>query len=477
MAAEYDPSRPSPAHEAMASHWQTVRDVLGGVESMRRAGTRYLPQLPRETHEDYRYRLAATPLVNIYVDIATSLAAKPFAHEVGLAGTVPPAVAEIAEDIDGDGNNLHVFAERLFFHALNDAVSWILVDYPAVPTNLTVAQERARRVRPHFVLIEAPDMLSVRWASIDGRSQVIEARIAERALVTDEDGEDRTADRVRVLVRDKLDDGYGPARWELWEKQELVAHPGRWVWVLIDGGSITIGIVPLVPMVAGRQAGSRLVAVLGDCLQLQIEHWQRESALKAARSMTAFPMLVASGIEPPTDGEPVTVGPSVVLYAPPTGDGKTASWAFIEPAATSLKFLSDDIDRLEQQMRELGRQPLTAQTGNLTVVTTAFAASKANSVIEALALNCKDALEQALIYLCMWLGIDAQPDVAMSTDFDTGLLGESGADTLLTMHDRNAISTRTLWSEMRRRNILSPNFDPDAEEQAIISEIPGDDDF
>lgn len=472
--ADYDPSLRSAAHEAMSGHWQTVRDVLGGVETMRRAGTRYLPQLPRESNEDYRYRLAASPFVGIYVDLATALAAKPFANEIGLAGTVNPRVATLAEDIDGQGNNLHVFAEGVFFHALNDAISWILVDFTNVPANLNIAEEKARGARPYFVLIEAPDMLSVRWATVDGISQVVEARIAETAVVTGVDDKETTVDRVRVLLRDKTDDGYAPARWELWEKQQDAGRLAK--WMIIDGGPISIGIVPLVPVVAGRQAGVRLVPVLGDCLQLQIEHYQRESALKAARTMTAYPMLVASGIEAPTDGAPITVGPSAVLYGPPTGDGKAASWSFIEPAATSLKFLADDIDRLESQMRELGRQPLTAQAG-LTVVATAFAASKANSVVEALALNMKDALEQALKFLCLWLKVDAEPEISMSTDFDTGMLGETGADTLLTMHERNAISTRTLWTELRRRNILSPNFDAEAEETAILSEIPGDDDF
>src|SRR5690606_37140926 len=142
IMADFDPSKPSEAHNAMSSHWRTVRDVLGGVGAMRRAGTRYLPQLPRESNEDYRYRLAATPLVNVYVDLVTALAAKPFANEVSLAGTVPQVVADLAEDMDGQGNNLHVFAERLFFHGVNDAISWILVDYPAVPTDLTIAQVR-----------------------------------------------------------------------------------------------------------------------------------------------------------------------------------------------------------------------------------------------------------------------------------------------------------------------------------------------
>lgn len=75
----------------------------------------------------------------------------------------------------------------------------------------------------------------------------------------------------------------------------------------------------------------------------------------------------------------------------------------------------------------------------------------------------------------MWLKLPDQPELAMLSDFDTGMLGEAGADTLLKMREKADLSQRTLWAEMRRRNILSPNFDPEAEEAAIIEEMPGDD--
>jgi hypothetical protein len=48
-------------------------------------------------------------------------------------------------------------------------------------------------------------------------------------------------------------------------------------------------------------------------------------------------------------------------------------------------------------------------------------------------LNLKDALEQALKLTCMWLKLDADPEVVVGTDFDAGLLGETGIDALLAM--------------------------------------------
>ena len=93
--------------------------------------------------------------------------------------------------------------------------------------------------------------------------------------------------------------------------------------------------------------------------------------------------------------KPLSVGPAKVLYAPPDGAGNSGSWAYVEPSAQSLTFLAGDIKETKQDLRELGRQPLTA-TANVTVINSAMAASKAKSAVGAWAIGLKDALENAM---------------------------------------------------------------------------------
>lgn len=488
--AEFDPSKPSAAYRAMEAHWRTVRDVLAGAPAVRSAGQKYLPKLPREADADYTFRLAGSPFVNHYAELSSALVAKPFTNEVSVTADAPDQIKALVEDIDGQGNSLHVFAERAFFDGVHDGITFILVDKMPVPDGATVADEKAAGARPYWVNLLGLQVLGFRVATVEGRTQVIEARIAEEATVEDEDGTERLMQRVRVLRREKTPTGYAPATWVLWERQELVNRRGQFTWVPIEEGSIAIGVIPLVPMVCGRQLGARLAPVFGDLLSLQLEHYERESLLKNARMLTAFPMLSAAGVSPPTmartitvDGQavveqvavPITVGPGTVLYGAPLADGGSVSWSYVEPNAASLKFLADDIERLETQMRELGRQPLTKATSGVTVVAASFAAANANSTAEALALNLKDALEQAMAYTAMWLQIGDEPEIAMSTDFATDLIDGGDASTLLEMRKANDLSVTTLWAELRRRNVLSPEFDPDAELQAILGEIQGDD--
>ena len=477
------PADKSSDHKAMADYWEMVETILGGTKAMR-AAAQYLPKFANEKDEAYKFRRDNAKFTNIYRDIVENLAQRPFAKEVGIGDGAPEAIERFVEDVDGRGNHLHVFAGEVFFAGINAAVDWILVDYTkGVPVNATRADEARLGVRPYWLRIPAASMLAVYSDMIDGREQFIHARIHEPITERDGYGE-KTVNRVRVLNREPLEGGgYGPATFEVFEEQKD-GRTGRTEWVSIEAGAISIGVIPLVPFITGRRIGGswRLLPPMRDAAYLQIEHYQQESALKHIKSLTAFPMLAGNGVAPPMgdDGKPVAVpvGPQAVLYAPP-GDSGAGSWAFIEPGAASLKFLADDIAATARELRELGRQPLTAQSGNLTVITTAFAAQKGNSAIQAWALNLKDALEQAFVFTGMWLKEQHSVEVHIDTEFDLGMGDDDTFAHVLAMRtgEEPMISRAAAIAEAKRRSILSPDYDPDADAALILAEtFPAADD-
>jgi len=478
--ADLKPNEPSSDWKAMAPFWAMVEVIMGGAPSMRKAGEAYLPKFPNETKPDYDYRCKNAKFTNIYRDIVENLAAKPFAKEVGLVdGKASQSVTELIEDIDGQGNHLHVFAANLFFQGINDAVDWIFVDKPPVPAGATVADEQNLGARPYWVRVPAKRMLAVYSAVIGGKEEFVSVRIHEPETVRSGYGE-TTINRVRELIRDQLPNGsYGPARFILWEEQATT--DGKTDWVVVQEGPIAIGVIAVVPFITGRRKeGSwQFVPPMQDAAFLQVEHYQQETNLKSIKEQACFPMLAGNGVTPPTaaDGSPamVPVGPKSVLFAPPAGDGNHGEWDFIEPSAASLTFLAKDVEATEKQLRELGRQPLTAQTGNLTVVTTAFAAQKGNSAIQAWCLNLKDALEEALRLTCLWLGDSSKPEVAVYTDFSIDMESDKAPDFLLKMHERHVISRKALIVEAKRRAFLSPEYDEEADMAEILAEVPGGD--
>lgn len=474
-----DVSNPSLDYNAMRPYWDKVDAILGGTETMR-AASQYLPKFPNESQKDYDFRLSNAKFTNVFGDVLEGLAAKPFAEEVKVDDQSSTKLERFIEDVDGQGNHIHVFAANTFYNGLGYGYDWIFVDYTRTERELRSRQdEKEAGVRPYWVGLRATDVIAVETARINGREEFTHLRFYANT-VEREGYEEKVVQRIREFNREKLgDDRYGPATYKTWEKDSKENK-----WLEVDGlsGTLTIGIIPLVPFVSARRNGTswKVHPLLAAAADLQIVLYQDESGMRNAKNNTAFPMLAANGVEPAVDDNgkpsPVPVGPMSVLYAPPSSDGSHGEWTFIEPSATSLNFLKDDNEATIEQIRELGRQAMTRETGNMTNIMASQSAAKGNSAVKAAALLLKDALENALKITAMWMKLDIEPEVQIFTDFEIELSGNEDLATLREMRTAGEISLKTYWRELRRRNVLSENFDDEEEQNALDEELPGDDD-
>jgi hypothetical protein len=468
------PDTPSADHAAMSAYWEMIDAILGGVTTMRAGGEKYLPKFEVEADNEYKARLKQAKFTNVFRDIVENLAQRPFSKEVHVEDGVSADLKAFADDVDARGNSLHVFAGEVFFAGIAKAVDWIMVDYTqGVPPNATIADEKRLGVRPFWRRYPAQSVLAAYSATVQGREEFVHVRLSEP--VTIRDGfKEVVKNRVRVLDRPQIAPGvYGPATYEVWEHTESTAGVVA-EWELIEGPApLTIGIIPLVPFITGRRIGMswNMHPPMRDAADLQIDMYQQENALKNVKNLTAFPMLAANGVAPQVDktGAPakITVGPRTVLYG-----GEKGTWGFIEPGAQSMEFLAKDIKETVAQLRELGRQPLTAQSGNLTVVTTAFAAQKGNAAIQAWAINLKDALERAFQITSMWLKAPTDVDVMIDTDFDLGLGDDDSFGHVITLATGDApmISREAALHEAKRRGILDPAYDGDEDLETLMEE-------
>ena len=478
---EKGPDEKSSDYEAMCSYWEMIEAINSGAEAMRQKGDVYLPKFPNESAEDYKYRKQTAPFTNIYGDVSKNLASKPFAKELTLKEGAARSLVDLCEDIDGQGNNLHVFAAATFQDGIDFAIDWIFVDYTKAPPVAgrprTQAEETALKLRPYWVHICADRVLAVYSDFIDGKETIIYARIKED-VVEREGFTEKTTNRVRELKREKQADGsYGEATFQVYEKQTDTG--GKVTWVSIEGPTkITIGVIALAPFMTGKRIGStwQFKPRLRDIAFLQIEEFQQESNLKSIMEATSYPMLAGNGIGEAKDdkGGPIRVpaGPRAVLFAPMNANGNHGTWTFIEPSAESVKTLISHLDDTQKNMRDLGMQPLT--TANLTVITTANVSVKAHSAVQAWALALKDALELAFSFTILWLKAGTeQPEVQVFTDFGVDFEAAKELDSLIKGQAQGIFSKKTVQIEFKRRGVLSDNFDPDEEELQIASEQQG----
>ena len=449
--AEFDPTKKSLDAEAMADYLETVDDVVSGIQAMRANFKKYVPKFPREREPRYELRKSLSKMTNVFRDVLEGLSSKPFSREVQVSEPTGPA-GDLIENIDGRGNHLSVFAGAVFFQAIADSITWIRVDYPADKKFRNRAEEIAAGVRPYWVHVNHSDILEIKSERKGGGEKITYMRMYESPCVILELWE---------------------KEWRKWEKDT------NGEWKEGDSGQITIGIVPMVPVITGRRKGRSwtFYPPMKDALDSQIDLFQQQCALKFAETMTCFPILSANGVAPSLDESgnviPLDVGPDAVLYAPPNQEGNHGSWERVEPTTASLKHLAEGIDSQIKEIREIGRQPLTAQSGNLTRISAATAASKGNSAVQQWAGMLKDALENALLITNMWLNDKTEPEVDVFTEFRSTDEDGDTLQHLREMRTNGDISRLTLWEESKRLDQLSSNFDAEKELKRLLEELPG----
>lgn len=451
-------------YAAMIDYWNTVSDIFQGQEAIVKAGVRYLPKFPKEEQINYDFRLQLAKFTNIFRDMVEGLASKPFEQEIQLTepANPPEQLTEFIDDVDGSGNNISVFSMDTFFNGIGYSIDWIFVDYPKTDTKRqrSQAEEKALGLRPFWSHILCTNVYEVKSAIINGKEMITYFRMFEPA-------NGKHPNQFREMFMD--DAG---ARYIVWQLDEEGKD-----YRIFENGLISIGLIPVAPMITGRRKGKawQFYPAMKDAADLQIKLYRAESNLEHTKTCAAFPMLVGQGVKPKETGgkiDPIIVGPGVTLYAPSDGSGSSTDWKYIEPAGASLTFLKTDIQDTKQDLRELGRQPLTVASGNLTTITTAVAAGKAKSAVKTWGIGLTDCLTLSLYYTALWMKLGIEPSVKVYDEYDDILEPGQDAQLLLTASGQGKLSTKTLWSEWQRRKILSSEFDPEKEKENILADVP-----
>lgn len=488
-----DPSNPSSDYAAMAPDWTMIADIRAGARVVKMRGEAYLPRYENESHGSYRKRLEATPWRPEFVDALRNLCSKPFSKAVTIQGEPPQIIKDLAEDIDGEGNDLHSFARSTFVDGVADGMAGIYVTYPDAEPARTAADEKASGVRPYWVHLDAENILALYTVKVNGRDVVQHIRLRERSV--ERAGFAEIAyERVRVIEVTPA----GPA-WRLYEKHYDEATKET-TWPMVGDGIITLPVIPVVLFFTGERSGVyRVKPPLLDLAVMQMEIYRALSREDEILTYAGSPMLKAKGMMPPqpepqydagsqtgpsewavgrgTPGQPVsqiTVGPKTILFAPPSDGTAQPDWDFIQPNAGNITAVSESVEGKIQHFRRLAMQPETHKSGNLTATAASIDSAKAHTAIEVWANGLKDVLEQAFVFTCQWLKIEENVQVSVHTDFGIDSEGTDEAANLITMQSNGSLSTKTLWEELQRRGILGPQFDADEEDNRIAEESPSD---
>jgi hypothetical protein len=449
---------------AMESTWALIGDIMKGAEAARNPSRGYLPKYEAESDDEFRRRLACAPWRPIFADCVATLVAKPFTRDVTLGEGASARMQEFARNVDMQGNNLTVFARKVFADAIEHGWTCILVDYPDMAGAVTIADEMATGARPYFVHVPARDFVALYRNEIFGDDSISHARIAESYVQRVGYNEERI-NQVRVME---------PGLWEVWQQVTNVtanrSPRATSAWTMTSSGKISRGGKSSVPMAflrLGEMDGPVMCQPpLRDLADMQIELFRALSRKDEVMTFSAAPMLRIIGIQKPDEALPT--GPRHAIYVPASEGNPSVD--YLQPNAANIREIRDDIEGIMNDMRRLGMQPML-QKANVSVAGTLEDAAKAHSVLQAWAMMLKDTLEQAFVLAAEYMGNgEAAPSVDVHTDFTAGAESATTVTALSAARQRGDISRRTWWQEAQRQNVLSPGFDADQEDELLAEE-------
>lgn len=373
--------------------YELVAHLWGGTEAMRDAGTQYLPKEPEEIPENYARRLDATVLFPAYRNAVVSTTGKLFADKLEINNT-SLALGELLNDIDEDFNDIDTFAQQATQSAIHYGCSYILIDYPVMNENATLADEKAAGAQPYWVLLEAPQILEASPVKQGGKNRLGIFRFKEREAYRN--GEFSVAYRDRVKEFRLSEDGL--VYYRVFIKQDNQ-------WVLRDEGQL-LGLtdIPVVPVYSNKVGYFIGSPLLYDLAEENVLNWKMRSDYNNIVHHSQVPMLQIRGVQSTFDDngvkQEVTISPNTVFEF--TSKDTEASWVEVSGAASEVGRTA--IQDSYTIMSTLSLESLNDGIENQTATAAKLDAEESNATIRTIQQKIEQALTNAINFTYAYLG-------------------------------------------------------------------------
>ena len=422
----------------MMKGWEIMKAVTEGTDYLRQNSEAFLPLEPREDYDAYLARVnraVFSPFTQRLIRAATGLVLR---KPITLTGD-PYWTEMFKMDVDGCKSDLDEYARRILMCSLTYGQSHILVDYPAPSGARSLAEERAQDRRPYWIEVDPTNLYGWRLDRESNYGNLIQARIAEKAVLPSGQFGEQVFDQIRVIE---------PGKYRVFRKKEQLEEMydvsdnsslGEFEvattdkdYKQVESGSFSLGEIPLVTVYSGKTDNLVSKPPLLDIAYLNIAHFQRQADLIHSLHVASQPMLVMEGYDDQTKDLAISVN-----YAMATQPGNKVY--YVEPASSAFDAQSAEIKELQMQMATLGISTLSQQK---------FVAESAdarrldrvdtNSMLAMVSMELEQKLQKAFNLSAEYVGIEP-PEVKISRDFDIERLIGQDITALTSLFDQQVI--------------------------------------
>ena len=205
-----------------------------------------------------------------------------------------------------------------------------------------------------------------------------------------------------------------PGTFEVWEAGDDSANAG---YTQIEAGTMSVANIPLCTVYGQKMGVLFSRPPLLPVAALNISHYQKSSDLMQSLHVAAQPILIGAGMDDLTNGNTSdsAIGLSVnnMLLT-----SETAKVYYVQPQAQAFQAQRDDMDRLVDEMKNLGIAILADQSNqNQSGLSKAMDRIDSNSVLSVISKSLQQCLQDAVELAAEYAGREPC-EVMIPRDFD-----------------------------------------------------------
>jgi hypothetical protein len=437
---------PGIAWQRQEPRWRLIEQLCKGTLGMQEAGRRYLPQEPAESDESYAVRLSGSICPPYYLRLEQMLAGMLTRKPVRL-DNVPDIIQEHMYDVDLTGSGLDVYLQNLTRQCIRYGHVGVLVDFPrgdegdeSPVTDFS---------RPYWVTYNPRDILGWRTDVVGGTQQLTQLRLREEVIVPYGEYGEELVQQVRVLTPG----GYQLFRWQPSRSRD---------WELIAEGQTTLDRIPFALAYANRLGQLESSPPLEEVAWLNLQAYRCESDQGNLLHVAATPRYNLFGV--PAEMEEIEAGPHSATAFP-----SDARAEFAEPQGASYDARFKQLDRIQQQIAELGLAAVLGQNmTNQAAEAKAIDRSQGDAALQAVAIGLQDLVDQCLVFHAEYLGLPDGGSSAVNRDFVSQRLDSGEVAQLIQLRVNNEITQETLLTRLSEGEWMGSDFDVQAEVEATM---------
>jgi hypothetical protein len=272
-------------------------------------------------------------------------------------------------------------------------------------------------------------------------------RLYERLELPYNEWGTEVVEQVRVLE---------PGRFRLFRKRPSQGGD----WTLVDEGQTSLPDIPFAVAYANRVGLLESAPPLEEIAWLNLKAYRCDSDQSNLLHISATPRQFLYGV--PAELDEIEAGPESAIALP-----QDARVEFVEPAGQSFQARFQQLEKIEEQINQLG---LAAIIGQKMAAETATAKSidrsQGDSALMNVALQLQDLIDNCLKFHADYLGIGDPGTSMVNTDFVSQKIEPAQMAELVKLWSLGGITLETLLIQLADGEIFVDDFDVDAEVEA-----------